>query len=147
MGLTRGLGRRRGKSASQSVQEVAAPLGVVRPSRAATQLQLADQQISVARPARHELGQSSLADRGRDVGAEQMRARQRNVEAFGDKDLVARRCFVQATVGVSRLGVPVQDQCQVGAVLGFEPRRAVELGAQFCGRITGDGGDGDGQCG
>jgi hypothetical protein len=94
----------------------------VRPSRTATQFELADQQIAVARPARQELGQSSVADRGSDVGTEQMCARERNVDAFGDKDLVARGCFVKATVGVSRLGVPVQDQCKVGCVLGFEPR-------------------------
>src|SRR5664280_1113072 len=110
---TRASGRRPRKSASQSVQEVATPLGVVRPSRTATQFELADQQIAVARPARQELGQSSVADRGRDVGSEQMCARERNVDAFGDKDLVACGCFVKATVGVSRLGVPVQDQCKV----------------------------------
>jgi len=94
----------------------------VRPSRTATQYELADQQIAVARPARQELGQTRVADRGRDVDAEQMCARQRNVDAFGDKDLVARGCFVKATVGVSRLRVPVQDQRKVGGVLGFEPR-------------------------
>ena len=97
-------------------------MGVVRPSRTATQCELADQQIDVARPPRPELRQSRVADRGRDLGTEQMCARQRNVDAFGDEDLVAPGCFVKAAVDVSRLGVPVQDQGKVGAVLGFEPR-------------------------
>jgi len=97
-------------------------LGVVRPSRTATQYELVDQQIAVTRPTYEELGQTRVADRGRDVDTEQMGARQRNVDAFGDKDLVARGCFVKATVGVSRLRVPVQDQRKVGGVLGFEPR-------------------------
>jgi len=43
-----------------------------------------------------------------------MCARQRNVVALADEGLVARGCFVKATVGLSRLGVPVQDQCKVG---------------------------------
>lgn len=60
----------------------------------AAKFELADQQIALARPARQELGQSSVADRGRDVGTEQMCARERNVDAFGDKGLVARGCFV-----------------------------------------------------
>ena len=100
------------------------PLTVVRPSRTATQCELADQQIAVARPAWQELGQSSVADRGRDVATEQMCARERNGDAFGEEDHTVRRSAASGGSAEGRLSSPTRsDRARVVRLAHRQPCR------------------------